>query len=156
MEKPDWMVWGRGDPPWAPPDRWSLGKVFGVTVLLVPVMMMALWISTITRTGCTGSVDGDQPNVVAVESSETSGQIDETAGWCLDRAVAWWTPGLAFVGAALVAGWLPVWIVHSGIASSTSFAGRLGLVGLGAATGASGIVSLAWIILGSVDRSVPG
>ncbi len=100
-------------------------------------MAMTMWVSTIARTGGTGS-------------------IDETAGWYLDQAVSSWTPGLAFVGAVLVAGWLPAWIVHSGIASSISFAGRLGLVGLGAATGASGIVSLAWIILGSVDRLVPG
>ncbi len=150
------MVWRRGDPPWAPPELWDFGKVLGITALLIPVMLIGLWFSAIVRTGCTGPLSGDAPVGLAAEASPPTAASIDQAGWCLDGAISWWTPPLAVVGAIVVGGWLPLWIVQSGIASSTTFLARVGLLGLGAAAGAVGVVSFAWIVLGTVDRVVPG
>ena len=155
------MVWRRGDPPWAPPELWGFGKVFGIAVLLIPVLLIGLWFSAIVRTGCSGSLTGDAPtglasSVEVAAEAGTAPAVANEAGWCLDGATSWWTPGLAVVGAVLVGGWLPTWIVRSGVAASTTFAARIGLLGLGATTGATGVVSLAWLLIGTVDRAVPG
>ncbi|MCP5029995.1 MAG: hypothetical protein GY929_27320 [Actinomycetia bacterium] len=155
MGESERIVWRRGDPPWAPPELWSLAKVFGVTMLLIPASLIALGFSTIVRTGCTGPLGGDAPVDLTVGSAPPSAGTGD-AGWCLDGATSWWTPGLAVVGAILVGGWLPAWIVRSGIAASTTVGARLGLFGLGAVTGAVGVVSLAWLLLGSADRVMPG
>ena len=123
--------------------------------LLIPVLLIALWFAAIVRTGCTGSLQGDAPVGFSADADTPVGGTDD-AGWCLDGAASWWTPALAVVGAILVGGWLPAWLVRSGLAASTTFLARMGLAGLGATMGAIGVVSLAWIILGSVDRVVPG